>query len=265
MNRRVLLIGKLNTVLRNLNELLEKTFMIQLCADDINLVKGMNKIFKPDIVIISTSEMDSEKTEIFDYYYGAYRKKPVIVVSIPEEIENYKGYFENDQFSLLLRPVGKKQLITRCCEMMGVTEKEVEEVKDEMVKNAVSRRNSNSKDKIVMLVDDSAVALRSTKAMIDKKYKVLVATSGLKALEAMKKNKPDLVLLDYDMPKFDGKDTLEQMRQDEELKDIPVFFITAVADARNIAAVLKLSPNGYFLKPLEKEKILNAIAQYLDG
>lgn len=263
MDRRILLIGKLNTVLRNLNEILERTFTMQLCADEIDLVKGMTKIFKPDMVIISTSELRDEAMEIFDYYYGAYRKKPVIVVANPDECENYKGYFESEQFELMIRPVSKTQLITRCCEMMGVSEEEASEEKNVIVKKAASRKKQNGPKKTIMIVDDSSLALRSTKAMLDKEYKVLVATSGLKALEVMYKNKPDLVLLDYDMPKFDGKDTLAHMRMDDELKDIPVIFLTAVADTQHIAAVLKLNPEGYFLKPLEKEKVLSAIEERL--
>ena len=69
MDRRILLIGKLNTVLRNLNEILERTFTMQLCADEIDLVKGMTKIFKPDMVIISLSELKPENLDIFDYYF----------------------------------------------------------------------------------------------------------------------------------------------------------------------------------------------------
>ena len=91
----------------------------------------------------------------------------------------------------------------------------------------------------------------------------MIATSGLKALEFMRKRKPDLVLLDYEMPKFDGRETLEQMKKDDELKNIPVFFLTAVADTQHITALLKLNPNGYFLKPLEKDKVLEAIEKIL--
>ena len=263
MNRRILLVGKLNTVLRNLNEILERTFTMQLCADETDLVKGMTKIFKPDMVIISTSELNPDAVEIFDYYFGAYRKIPVVVVGNADECEEYKGYFESEQFEMMLRPVGKNQLITKCCEMMGVTMDEASEERNDIVKAAVAKRAANAPKRTVMIVDDSALAIRSTKAMLEKEYKVLVATSGIKALEIMYKNKPDLVLLDYDMPKFDGRDTLEHMRQDEALKDIPVFFLTAVADTGHIAAVLKLNPEGYFLKPLEKEKVLNAIEKRL--
>ncbi len=263
MDRRILLIGKLNKVLRNLNEILERTFNMQLCANELDLVKGMTKIFKPDMVIISTAELNHEESDIFDYYFGSYKKIPVVVVGTADECEKYKGYFENEQFEKMIRPVGKNQLIEKCCEMMHVSYEDVEKEKNQALKKAVAKRDENKPKKTIMLVDDSALSIRSTKAMLEKHYNIMVATSGLKGLELMHKKKPDLVLLDYDMPKFDGKDTLQHMRMDDELKDIPVFFLTAVADTQHITAVLKLNPEGYFLKPLEKEKVLMAIEEHL--
>lgn len=55
------------------------------------------------------------------------------------------------------------------------------------------------------------------------------------------------------------------IRADEKFKDIPVIFLTGVADKEHIAAVLKLKPNGYFLKPPEREKLLNSIEKILDN
>ena len=73
------------------------------------------------------------------------------------------------------------------------------------------------------------------------------------------KKHPDLILLDYEMPEMNGKMTLEKIREDASMADIPVIFLTAVADKEHITAVLRLNPAGYFLKPLEKEKLLEAV------
>lgn len=113
----------------------------------------------------------------------------------------------------------------------------------------------------ILLVDDSPLALRSIKAMLDKKYDVAVATSGEKALVAAKKNLPDLILLDYEMPGWDGRKTLEELRNDEEVGDIPVVFLTGVADKEHITAVLGMNPKGYLLKPVDKDKLLNTIKE----
>ena len=65
------------------------------------------------------------------------------------------------------------------------------------------------------------------------------------------------------MPVCDGKMTLEMIRADEDMKDIPVIFLTAVNDKANIEAVLKLKPAGYFLKPVVKDRLFAEIEKVL--
>ena len=59
--------------------------------------------------------------------------------------------------------------------------------------------------------------------------------------------------------------TLEMIRADEEMKNIPVVFLTAVNDRANIESVLKLKPAGYFLKPAVKERMLAEISRILNS
>ena len=73
------------------------------------------------------------------------------------------------------------------------------------------------------------------------------------------KQRPDVILLDYEMPVCDGRQTLEMIRADEEMKDIPVIFLTGVNDRENIQAVLRLRPAGYLLKPAVPERRIETI------
>ena len=82
-------------------------------------------------------------------------------------------------------------------------------------------------------------------------------------MTAIGKKRPDLILLDYEMPVCDGKQTLEMIRADEDLRDIPVLFLTGVSDRAHIEAVLDLKPAGYMLKPPIREKIVEAIEKAL--
>lgn len=74
---------------------------------------------------------------------------------------------------------------------------------------------------------------------------------------------PDLVVLDYEMPDCDGKETLELIRSKEATKDIPVVFLTGHGDAEHIRSVLDLNPSAYFLKPPKADKILEVLGQLL--
>ena len=114
-------------------------------------------------------------------------------------------------------------------------------------------------------MDDNGTTLRTMKAMLEEYYEVTIAISGAQAMTSIGKKCPDLILLDYEMPVCDGKMTLEMIRADEDMKSIPVIFLTAVNDRTNIEAVLKLKPAGYFLKPAIKDRLLAEIDRVLNS
>lgn len=117
--------------------------------------------------------------------------------------------------------------------------------------------------KRIMIVDDSAVMLRSMKGILDRTYTVYLSTSGKQALQAIPEKRPDLVLLDYKMPEMDGIAVLEAMRADDSMKDIPVVFLTSVADRKTVDSILRLKPAGYILKPPDQSKVLETIKEAL--
>lgn len=113
------------------------------------------------------------------------------------------------------------------------------------------------------MVDDNGTTLRTVKAMLEEKFEVALAISGAQAMTSMGKRRPDLILLDYEMPVCDGRMTLEMIRADEDLCDIPVIFLTGVNNRENINAVLDLRPAAYFLKPPVKEILVTKIEEVL--
>ena len=117
--------------------------------------------------------------------------------------------------------------------------------------------------KTVLVVDDNAAILRSIKAMLEDKYTVMLANSGMQALKSIGKKHPDVILLDYEMPVCDGRQTLEMIRADEEICDIPVIFLTGVNSREHIEAVIKLKPAGYLLKPAVADKLIANIEKAL--
>ncbi|MDE6980178.1 MAG: response regulator, partial [Lachnospiraceae bacterium] len=132
---------------------------------------------------------------------------------------------------------------------------------EKYVKKEAGKEDSGKKR--ILVVDDNGTALRTMKAMLQDVYEVDLAISGAQAMTSIGKNRPDLILLDYEMPICDGKMTLEMIRADEDMKDIPVIFLTAINDRANIEAVLKLKPAGYFLKPPVKDRLVSEINKIL--
>lgn len=115
----------------------------------------------------------------------------------------------------------------------------------------------------ILLVDDNAIQIRALKGALQKYYDVAMATSGKDAVHMIEKRLPDLVFLDYEMPEWDGKMTLEQIRQIKGAENLPVVFLTGVKNKENIKAVLALNPAGYLLKPANQDMIMNTIQKIL--
>lgn len=118
--------------------------------------------------------------------------------------------------------------------------------------------------KKILVVDDSGTALRSIKGWLEDKYQVVLANSGTMAIRYMVTNRPDLVLLDYEMPICDGRQVLEMIRSENDLADIPVIFLTNKNDRESVCKVTALKPEGYLLKTMEPALIVKAIDNFFD-
>ena len=119
-------------------------------------------------------------------------------------------------------------------------------------------RSASSKRKI-LVVDDSMTIRQGMKALLSEDYEVSVAESGIAAIRTITLNKPDLVLLDYEMPVCDGRQTLEMLRSEESFANLPVIFLTGRSDPDSVKKVMSLKPAGYLLKYLKQADIKQKI------
>ena len=127
----------------------------------------------------------------------------------------------------------------------------------------VKKYGSHSKKKI-LVVDDSGAMLRNIKGWLEEKYQVILANSGAMAIKYLATNRPDLVLLDYEMPVVDGRQVLEMIRTESEFCDVPVIFLTSKNDKESILRVMELKPEGYLLKTMEPDKIVQEINNFFE-
>lgn len=113
--------------------------------------------------------------------------------------------------------------------------------------------------KKILVVDDSGAMLRNVKGWLEDKYQVILANSGAMAIKYLATNRPDLVLLDYEMPVVDGCQVLEMIRTETDFCDVPVIFLTSKNDRESIMKVMELKPEGYLLKNMEPTQIMQEI------
>ena len=116
--------------------------------------------------------------------------------------------------------------------------------------------------KSILIVDDDPQYLALVREWLKGKYKVSMANSGLQAIKWLGKNKVDLILLDHEMPVTSGPQVLEMLRSDEETKSIPVMFLTGKGDKESVMSVVALKPEGYFLKSIKREDLLEKLEEF---
>lgn len=116
--------------------------------------------------------------------------------------------------------------------------------------------------KRILIIDDDPQYLSLIRQWLNGMYKISVANSGLQGIKYLGKNKVDLILLDYEMPVTSGPQVLEMLRSDEDTKDIPVIFLTGKSDKDSVMSVVGLRPEGYLLKSIEKEKLIEKLDEF---
>ena len=253
--RKILLIGKMNEMVKDLNMYLSKCFQVQLCSPNTEAMMGILSVAQPELVLISLIGVSDIAGSMFVKLQDEYPDTPVLTIGTERERSEFLKYFEDEQFENLIRPLENSDVQEAIVRRLGMTKEELEEAAQ--ATEAPDGRN------MILIVDDNAATLRSIKGMLEDKYKVVMAPSGIKAMTLIGKKRPDLILLDYEMPVVDGRQTLEMIRADEELQSIPVIFLTGIGDREHIEAVLNLRPAGYMLKPAIKEKLIAEIEKAL--
>ncbi|TBV11172.1 response regulator [Stutzerimonas kirkiae] len=114
----------------------------------------------------------------------------------------------------------------------------------------------------VLVVDDSATVRKVTCRLLERSgMRVSVAHDGDDAIEQLQADRPDIMLLDIEMPNMGGFDVLTRIRQDEHLRDLPVVVITASSDVRHREQALGLGVDEYLGKPYQEEQLLGAIGR----
>ena len=251
--KKIFLIGKFNPTFEGVNNYLAQNYSVQVCVDNLELMRGMLKMNQPDLIMYNMDGIEVGNLNIFFELKLNYAHIPVICYGSLAEFGCIGEIIKMGPFHLLERPVEGTTLDKLIRELLPEAEAE------EMVTTPDA---SGEKRKCVMLIDDNAFQIRVLNEVLKNRYDVQLATSGMKAMNLIGKRVPDIIFLDYDMPVCDGKLTFQMIKELEETKDVPVFFLTGVKDQEHIDAVRQLNPAGYLFKPATAEMLYECIEQY---
>jgi DNA-binding response OmpR family regulator len=130
-----------------------------------------------------------------------------------------------------------------------------------------TENNDNGKEivsKKILYVDDVLYSLVAIKEGIKKYYDVYPAQSVEKMFETLERIQFDLILLDLNMPDFNGFTVLEKLKADNRYKNIPVIFLTSQKDKKSIIKGMSLGAVDFITKPVSAEQLIEQIEFYFD-
>ncbi|MGB8644711.1 MAG: response regulator [Anaerolineae bacterium] len=123
---------------------------------------------------------------------------------------------------------------------------------------------SNTPQASILIVDDTPANLRLLAQMLSQQgYRLRIAEDGARALESVRANRPDLMLLDVMMPGMNGYEVCAQLKADEATRDIPIIFISALDDTRDKLNAFTAGGVDYVTKPFHLEEVLARIETHL--
>jgi chemosensory pili system protein ChpA (sensor histidine kinase/response regulator) len=185
--------------------------------------------------------------------------REVVVKTIGPQLARLAGIsgatvLGNGQVVLILNPV---QLVHRAS---GATELAPAVV---VVQETPFMAESKSGNPLVMVVDDSLTVRKITGRMLTREgYEVASAKDGVDALQQLQDLKPDLILLDVEMPRMDGFEFARNVRADEATRGIPIIMITSRTADKHRNHAIEIGVNEYMGKPYQEEQLLALIKRY---
>jgi signal transduction histidine kinase len=127
-----------------------------------------------------------------------------------------------------------------------------------------NKTESNRNIPNILVVDDVPANLKLLDDILKSEgYKTRPVLSGELALRAAEKEKPDLVLLDIMMPDIDGFEVCRRLKENPDLKDIPVIFISAIGETANVVTAFNYGGVDYINKPFQAEEVIARVKTHL--
>ena len=230
--KKILLIGKTDSTYTQLGDRLAEHYAVRYGSSGGYAAEALLNSFSPSLTVIRASGTDTAITKLIGEKYGSI---PVIILGTPEEAAAMPW----------LRPA-------------AVCDDSTQAAYD-CICSAMPCDDDGAGTLTVMIIDDDVAILRMMKSVLGSKFDMVLATSGSKALTLIEKKRPDVILLDYEMPEMNGLQTLEAIRGKTGSADIPVIFLTGANTPEVIGSINAANTAGYLMKPADAADIEAAV------
>lgn len=263
MKYRALITGKNDLVIDDIFTHLSDVFDLLCCSARYEDRLRHIELFHPELFIIC---LNGETTDALSSFSGLKRiltSKDIktVVIGREEECDDFEKRAIQLADLILTRPINAERVKNEILDLMNQVKQEQDE-HAEMFEKLQEIKETQEK-KHVLVIDDNPMILKLIKEYLGDKYCVATAISGKIARKFLESKGTNLILLDYEMPEENGVEVLQKIRQDKKLSNIPVIFLTGITDRERLMRVLLLKPQGYLIKPVDREKLLGTIERFI--
>ena len=120
-----------------------------------------------------------------------------------------------------------------------------------------------STKKILIVDDEPNIVMSLEYAFKKKNFEVFIARDGTEALDIAGREVPNVILLDIMMPKMDGYETLKKIKENKQLKDTKVIFLSAKSKLEDVEKGLDMGADSYITKPFSIKKVVGNVAEMI--
>lgn len=273
MRYKVLLTGRNTTIIDDFFVQMDDIFEAQCSSTRYDDVLSHINYFSPDVFVYCMDKESRETMSRMVPLKNRLSKKgiPLVIVGDAGDCSEFIKLTANIADIVLQKPITAKAIQEQIVNFLKELARVEEEVKESERQKEEERRaedekkeqeailQENTRRKHILVVDDDARMLKVIKEQLRGTYDVATAINGKLALKFLESKQTDLILLDYVMPEEDGPAVLRKIHANPATKDLPVVFLTGMTEREKIQEALSERPQGYLLKPIDREKLLSTI------
>jgi len=118
-------------------------------------------------------------------------------------------------------------------------------------------------DKLIFIVDDNDANLTLAASVLENDYRILTMPSAEKMFVLLEKKRPDLILLDVEMPEMTGLEAIVKLKENQQYKDIPVLFLTGWTDEKLLSNAMEAGALAVVNKPIVPSVLMDNVKKYI--
>ena len=275
MKKRILVPGTNTAIVKDYIQHSDPYFQAIGSTDCWHDIQKHFELYNPEAYIIFPETPTDDVVSLVNRLktHLSYNKCPIFLCAPTDACETIQRTNPNFVDLVLTRPVSADNLSLRIVKFFDDLEKI--RIKEELAKSADSTpeseeavaetiENNTDVKKHILIVDDDRSMLKMLKSALEDKYEITTMVNGILVEKFLVTRKVDLIILDYEMPVKTGADVLKDIRKLDTKNEIPICFLTGVAEREKIMEILALKPNAYMLKPVNMESLMATISNLIE-